>query len=246
MLYAIISDIHSNLEALEVALKRIDEIKVDEILCLGDIVGYNANPNECVEIIRERGIKAIIGNHDRASSGISEPDNFNKYAKDAVFWTRGELTKVNSDYLKSLKENFNFEKRFLLVHGSPRDPDEYIYTARLAGENLKYLENNFEDISICFFGHTHVKALYYLQERHGIASETKEGITLSSNDKFLVNPGSVGQPRDGDIRGSFIIFDSEKRLIKFEPVSYNIEKTASKVIKAGLPKYLAERLFLGR
>lgn len=246
MLYAIISDIHSNLEALEATFEAIDKIGVDEILCLGDIVGYNANPNECAEIIRECGIKSIMGNHDRAICGISEPDNFNEYAKEAVFWTRKQITQENSDYLKSFEKNILIEDRFLLVHGSPRNPDEYIFSARSARENLEYLENNFKDISICFFGHTHVKALYYLQERHGIASETEEGITLSGNDKFLVNPGSAGQPRDGDIRGSFITFDSEKRLIRFEPFSYDIEKTASKVIRAGLPKYLAERLFLGR
>ena len=245
MRYAIISDIHSNLEALEAALELIDKERVDKILCLGDIVGYNTNPNECAEITRERGIKAIMGNHDRASCGMSEPDNFNEYAKEAVLWTREHITKENSDYLKSFKEFFLLEDKFLLVHGSPRNPDEYIFNARSAGENLQYLENNFKDASICFFGHTHVKALYCSQGKQGVVSDSEEGITFSGEETFLVNPGSVGQPRDGDKRGSFIIFDSEKRLIRFKAVSYDIEKTASKVIRAGLPVFLAERLFVG-
>jgi len=246
LIYAIISDIHSNLEALEATLERIEKIRVDEILCLGDLVGYNANPNECVKIIRDRATKVIMGNHDRACSGIEEPTFFNEYAKEAVFWTRKQISKETQDYLKSLKDTFTFNEEFLMVHGSPRDPDEYILGVQSASENLRYLAKNLSKIKICFFGHTHVKAFYSLTGKSGITSETSEGTIFSKEGNFLINPGSVGQPRDRDPRGSFIIFDSEKRLVRYEPVSYDIEKTASKVIKAGLPGFLAERLFEGR
>ena len=246
MLYAIISDIHSNLEAFEETLKRTDEIRVNEILCLGDIVGYNANPNECVKIIKERQIKTIMGNHDRTSCGIEEPTSFNEYAKEAVFWTRKEITAETQDYLKNLKDSIVIDNEFLVVHGSPRDPDEYILSRSSAAQNLQYLKKNFKNITICFFGHTHVKAFYSLTGESGIVSNSSEGIVLSGDGTFLINPGSVGQPRDRDPRGFFIIFDTEKRLVRYEPVAYDIEKTSLKVINAGLPKFLAERLFEGR
>ena len=246
MLYAIISDIHSNLEALEAVLKRIKEIRVDEIICLGDIVGYNANPNECVEIIRDLGITSISGNHDRACAGIYEPSFFNVYAREAVFWTRGKITSENLNYLKSLKDFQVIRDELLIVHGSPRDPDEYIIGKISVGENLRYLKKHYENISICFYGHTHVKAIYAMEEKPESISKSPDVIVLSKGVNVLINPGSVGQPRDNDPRSSFIIFDSEKMSVRYEAVLYDIEKTASKIIEAGLPRFLAERLYAGR
>ncbi|KKR32787.1 MAG: Calcineurin-like protein phosphoesterase [Candidatus Gottesmanbacteria bacterium GW2011_GWC2_39_8] len=246
MIYAIISDVHSNLEALEAALKRINEIRVDEILCIGDIVGYNANPNECVEIIRDLGIKSIMGNHDRACAGLEEPTFFNEYAQEAVFWTRKHITTGNLNYLKSLEDSHVIRDELLIVHGSPRDPDEYIFGKQAAAENLRYLKKHYKNIFICFYGHTHVKALYALEEKPETISKSPDGIVLSKGVNFLINPGSIGQPRDNDPRSSFLIVDSEKLLIRYEAVLYDIEKTASKIIESGLPMFLAERLYVGR
>ncbi|RMF97477.1 MAG: metallophosphoesterase [Candidatus Schekmanbacteria bacterium] len=245
MKIAIISDIHSNLEAFESVLKKIEKIDADSIYCLGDIVGYNANPNECVEIIREREIPSLMGNHDRVACGIEEPIFFNPVAREAVLWTRGELSQKNRDFLCQLPEKMNISNEILCVHGSPRDADEYIFGEATAEKCLNYLEDYEIGIKICFFVHTHFKAAYSTANISP-SEGSKIKFHLKENYIYLINPGSVGQPRDRDWRASFVVFDSEKKLITYYLEEYDVEKTAEKIRKKELPLYLAERLFEGK
>ena len=247
MKYALISDIHSNLDALQAVLGEIDQHKPGKILCLGDIVGYGAQPNECVQLLRERSITSVIGNHDKAACGMEEPYNFNPAACEAALWTRDVLTRDNSEYLKNLPERGEYDD-FLIVHGAVSDPDKYILSVYEAGQELELLG----DAPLCFFGHTHVRAVYVL--RDGSAREATwveiesdkdvRYLDLDKDTKYLINPGSVGQPRDRDPRASYLIYDRGGR-VEFRRAEYDIESAQNKIIEAGLNKVLAERLAYG-
>ena len=238
MRYAIISDIHANLEAFLSVLGEIDVSNVDRVICLGDIVGYGANPNECVEIIKSRNIASLIGNHDKAACGITEPIGFNPAAMEAALWTRGKLTEGNKKYLRSLPEKDVIDG-FMIVHGAPSDPDKYILSARDAAPEFPLLKNR----SLCFFGHTHVSVVYSLSDRSVNVSRA-EVVQLLDGVSYLVNPGSVGQPRDRDPRASFVIYD-DRGEAEFRRVEYPIEGAQKKIIDSGLDRFLAERLSHG-
>jgi predicted phosphodiesterase len=239
MKYAIISDIHSNLEALESVLQEIDQIGVDRIICLGDIVGYGANPNECVEIIRERKIESIIGNHDTVACGKKEPFDFNFVAKEAALWTRNTLTAKNREFLHNLPETREIDG-FLIVHGAISDPDLYIFSVYDAIGEFKLMKK----WNICFFGHTHVRT-YYVLIGGDVQCRFEYEFKIKPEAKYLINPGSVGQPRDRDPRSSFLIYDSKEAAVRFIRLEYDIESAKQKIIRAGLDKRLAERLSLG-
>lgn len=270
MKYAIISDLHSNLEALTAVLDKIDGAGVDRIVCLGDVVGYNANPNECVSIMRERAIPTICGNHDAVACGMAEPWGFNPIALAAALWTRENLTPASLDWLRSLPDSRRFED-FLAVHGSPMDRDTYMFGWEDILPHLDYLRE--QDCSLCFFGHTHFPGIFsadgvytvdddsrfHLREARG----DREGTDDTSSNRtarpssgtprgrrtskeFFINPGSVGQPRDGDPRAAYGILDTAKGEYELVRVPYPIKQAAERAIAAGLPHFLAERLYLGR
>jgi len=245
MKIAIISDIHANLEAFEAVLAEIESIAPDEIYCLGDIVGYNANPNECAELIRKKNIPSIMGNHDRVACGLEEPLFFNPSAKKAILWTRGKLNEENRKFLRELPQNLSMKGIVLLAHGSPRDPDEYIYSETTASNCLNYMENNNPAVKVCLFGHTHYRSIFF-SGKHEAQKEGMRTFKLNPYGKYLVNPGSVGQPRDGSSAASFIIYDEATFSVTYHPVKYDIEKTAGKIRQEDLPESLAERLFHGR
>lgn len=244
MRYAIISDIHSNIEALEAVLAKISGLRVDEVICLGDIVGYNANPNECIEIVRKIGMRCIMGNHDSRASGLEEPDNFNPLAKEAVYWTREHLTEENKVFLKNLPREITIEG-LIAFHGSIHDTDRYIIDERDALENFQMLENLPDDVKLGFYGHTHVKVAFSLQ-RGRISMEPDEDIKVSPWKRYLINPGSVGQPRDRDPGASFLVYDRFNEKVTFYRADYDIATCQEKIIKAGLPVELATRLSMGR
>lgn len=244
MRYAIISDIHSNLEALEAVLSEISDLRVDEILCLGDIVGYNANPNECIEIVRRAGVRCIMGNHDSRASGLEEPDNFTPLAREAVLWTRERLTEENKRFLRELPRELAIEG-FFLFHGSIHDTDRYIIDERDALDNFHLLENLPGDIKLGFYGHTHVKVALSLQ-RGRVSLEQDEELKVSPWKGYLINPGSVGQPRDREPSSSFLIYNTMDERVTFHRVDYDIAATQDKIIEAGLPVELAQRLSMGR
>ncbi len=244
MLFAIISDVHSNLEALNSVLERIDSIGVDSIVSLGDMVGYNADPNRCIELIRKRDIRCILGNHDSRVCGFEEPDNFNPVARTALLWTRQNITDDNLEYLKTLPRQLTFNDNALAVHGWINNTDMYILSQSDAMANFKLLEMEEYRYRLCFFGHTHIMITYAMKEMV-IFPAMEESVKLLDEAYYLVNPGSVGQPRDYDPRASFLIYNSDEREIKFFRTDYDIDKCRSKIIKAGLPNSLAERLIIG-
>ncbi len=239
MKYAIISDIHSNLEALEVVFEEIDRLGLDKTICLGDIVGYGANPNECVEIIIERKVETILGNHDIVACGKKEPYAFNSVARDSALWTRSVLTAGNKDFLYSLPDKKEIED-FLIVHGALSDPDLYILSAYDALSEFSLMVKH----NICFFGHTHMRVWYTFQSGD-LRRFSDYEFKIEPKSKYLVNPGSIGQPRDRDPRSSFLIYDWEERIVKFIRLKYDIGLAQKKIIEAGLDRRLAERLSLG-
>ena len=240
VMYAVISDIHGNLEALEAVLQDVpDEVEI--IYCLGDVIGYGASPNECCDIVRESGMPLISGNHDLAVTDLETDLNwFNPVAAAAVVWTREQLSEENAEFLRTRPRMIETEEA-LFVHGSVRDPDEYIINAVSAQENLRILKSEYPGVPICFFGHTHVKTVAPSPNGPVIAAHT---LDLSANGPYLVNPGSVGQPRDGDTFASYVLVEDEHVTYRF--VEYDIETAQAKIRSAGLPGMLADRLAVGR
>jgi predicted phosphodiesterase len=242
MRYAIICDVHSNLEALEIVLAEIKRQRVDKIVHLGDIVGYNANPNECIETLLGESVTSIMGNHDAAACGLDDPLWFNSAAKQAVIWTRSKLDQKKKEYLRSLPEQLILDKTILLSHGSPENRDNYILDWMDAMRQFAIMEKM--SINICFFGHSHLPALFaYRGFNHDLDQYGKH--TLDKSNRYLVNFGGLGQPRDGDPRTCLGIFDSDEMTVEFFRLRYDVLKCAKKVEKAGLDTYLAERLVAG-
>jgi diadenosine tetraphosphatase ApaH/serine/threonine PP2A family protein phosphatase len=247
----VISDIHANLEALEACLDAAPEY--DQVYNLGDIVGYGANPNEVTTRSRELGSIFVRGNHDKACSGISNLDDFNPIAALAALWTREQLTPDHLDFLRELPHGpLEPIENVHLVHGSPRDEDEYILMASDA-----YMILAQSEVPLTFFGHTHVQRCFLLESDTGTGKslvpaykslKSKQAIKLElrPNTKYMINPGSIGQPRDNDPRAAFLLYDTEENAITFYRVPYDIERAQQKIISAGLPERLATRLAEGR
>ena len=232
MRIAILSDIHGNLEALVTALEIVDEHSADIIVCLGDIVGYGANPNECIDLVRKRCSAVVLGNHDAAALDLGVADSFNATARVSAVWTSKVLTDENREFLKSLPMTYSAEGAFF-VHSSPVDPEEwnYVLSAYDAREAFRHFREE-----ICFIGHSHIP---------GVFAEKSGTQQVRRGERFLVNVGSVGQPRDGDGNLSLGIFDSVLWSYENIRAPYEVETTADKIRKAGLPPVLAERLKKG-
>ena len=243
-MYAVISDIHGNLEALDAVLQDIPD-GTEKIHCLGDVIGYGASPNECCDLVREREMPLISGNHDLAVTDLStDLVWFNPVAAAAVEWTREQLTEENADFLRTRPRTIQ-EEGVLFVHGSVRDPDEYILNGTIAQENLAILKKEYPDVRVCFFGHTHVKAV--APSPTGVSPDSHT-LDLTSEGPYLVNPGSVGQPRDGDTFASYILAEDslDGARVTYRFVEYDVEKAQTKIRAAGLPEILADRLSYGR
>jgi predicted phosphodiesterase len=239
--YAIISDNHANLEATLAVLEHIDRIGVDKIVCLGDVVGYNANPNECCDIIRERNIPSICGNHDAVACGLEEPWGFNPVALSAAMWTRENLRPDNLEWLRGLPDTRKFDS-FLAVHGSPTNRNSYLFTWEDILPHIQFVES--QQMKLCLFGHTHNPGIFSDDGAYAFDDQLKFKLTTSK--LYFINPGSVGQPRDGDPRASFGILDTDTQEFQLVRINYPVKQAADKVTQAGLPTFLAERLFLGR
>jgi diadenosine tetraphosphatase ApaH/serine/threonine PP2A family protein phosphatase len=238
----IISDIHANLVALETVLKAAGEF--DTVWNLGDVVGYGPRPRECVErVIGLEPSASLIGNHDWAAIGRLALDEFNPVARYATYWTTAHLRAEHMTYLEGLPNRI-IEDDWMLVHGSPRHPIwEYVYTARVASQNFSLF-----DAPVCFLGHTHIQ-LFITDDmaRRGVAPvHPLNGDTLDIVDhRFIVNPGSVGQPRDNDPTAAFALYDTETRRVTFRRVPYDVSETQAQMEAAGLPQPLITRLALG-
>jgi len=238
LLYAIISDIHANLEAAETCFREIDKIKPDRIICLGDIVDYCAQPKEVMEIIRARCDVIIMGNHDEAQIDYSVADSFSESARISSIHTRFVLNRENKDFIRSLNYT-HIENDLLFVHSSPFDPGSYRYILDDISASM-----NFRTFSqkVCFIGHSHVPVVFR-QNFFGVKTVKPEKV--KEGGRYIINTGSVGQPRDGDPRLSFGVFDSDNFEFRLVRTEYDIKSAAQKIINEGLPVRLAERLFKG-
>ena len=247
----VLSDIHANLEALEACLGAAPEH--DLVFNLGDIVGYGANPNEVIARVRELGETFVRGNHDKACSGLISLDGFNPVAGLAAIWTQQRLTQENKEFLQHLPHGpVSPLPQVECVHGSARDEDEYVLVARDAYPLLEQ-----SPVPITFFGHTHIQCGFSRDEEGDLwytlvpKYNSRTGrqsfkVHLKQNAKYLINPGSIGQPRDNDPRSAFILYDTDENSITFYRIPYDVPAAQKKILHAGLPDRLAERLAEGR
>ncbi len=246
MRYLIVTDIHGNSTALETVLERAAEEPFDHILVLGDLVGYGAGPNEVVEIVRRFELPAhvIRGNHDKVVARLDDSAGFNRVAQAAVEWTIGALSEENLEYVRRLPRGpVEVEPGVSICHGSPLDEDQYLLSTDQA---QRVFESDPSRVS--FFGHTHIPTLFSGDARSADVRilEPEEGeIELDPEIYYLINPGSVGQPRDRDPRAAYMIFDSERSSARLYRVDYPLEEAQRKIVDAGLPPVLAQRLSVG-
>lgn len=243
MRYAIISDVHANLEALEVVLADISARRPDALLCLGDFVGYGPDPVACVDRLRAHLAGAVVGNHDLAALEQIDISTFNALAQAAILWTREQLTDPVRRYLGGLPQKMTPDG-FLAVHGSLRDPvEEYIFDPLTARASFDAAPFHF-----CVVGHTHVPAVY-VQAGEAVTGEpllADQVLSLRPDRRYIINVGSVGQPRDGDPRAGYVWLDTEQLSATLIRLDYPIAQTQEKMTAAGLPAMLAERLAFGR
>lgn len=243
MRVAIMADLHANLEATTAVLREIDALHPDKIVCLGDLAGYNAQPNEVIELIRQREIPTVLGNHDAAICGFEDAWYFRAAAKTAIEWQGQQISAENRRWLAKAPERIVFHGYCLAVHGSPGHRDDYITDWLDAMRQLDHIEGT--DIRVCFFGHSHRPSFF---SEKGPTPPILPGmdIELRFRTRYFVGPGAVGQPRDGDPRAAFGLFDSEKMTFRQHRVEYDVEACARKIVEAGLPPELARRLVRGR
>ena len=239
---AIISDIHSNLEALQAVIKDIKKRRIKNTFCLGDLVGYGANPNECIEICLKEAKLVIAGNHDWAAINKTNISVFNSVAAKAIRWTQQNTRKNNLNKLKRLQLTKKIDS-ILLVHATPRNPAKWNYLFTL---NEFEAEFSLFDSQVCFVGHSHIPSAVF-QDANSYTDFLRENpFPLLKDRKYIINVGSVGQPRDLDPRASYAIYDGNNHSIEIIRLDYNIPLAQQKIVDNGLPEVLAERLLVGR
>jgi len=248
-LNAIVSDIHGNLEALNAVLEDIEAHNITDVICLGDVVGYGPNPIECLEIVRKRCKIAVKGNHEEAV--ISEPVDFNSKAEQAIKWTQeairkahGMQPKLNLDFLQQLPETAKLDEA-VLVHGTPRRPTrDYLFPRDII--DFEKMKDIFAQVdTYCFAGHTHIPGVFSADCKYTHPSDLMAGVYILDEEKFIINVGSVGQPRDGDPRASYCTFDGDS--VVFRRVKYDFNKTMRKIYAIdSLQNSLGDRLAEGR
>lgn len=247
----VLSDVHGNKHGLQAALDAAG--RVDRIVCLGDVVGYGACPNECCEILRDANAVCLSGNHDAAALDLISIEWFNDVATEAILWTRGQLTPQNRDWLASLPAQMSFPgEGFQAVHASLRSPwEEYIVNPDIALLSFERMEQ-----PLCFYGHTHVADLYWTSEdelrfkpQPLIEHENFRGgggVEMEDGERYLLNPGSCGQPRDRNPDARFALFETDERIVDVFCVEYDTRAARDAIFKAGLPRVLGERLLVGQ
>lgn len=245
MRYLIFTDIHGNLEALLAVLDFVKKKKIDHYIFLGDLVGYGASPNEIVQKVRAlKPLSIIRGNHDKAVCGLDSIQTFNPIAASAIHWSMKNILKKNMEFLCNLEKGpLIIHDHIMICHGAPFDEDHYIFGEFDAAEAFAHVKT-----PLCFFGHTHFPFVYIEKEsavEGTFLQENTSELKIEKGMKYLINPGSVGQPRDRNSRAGFAIYDSKAKKIKFFRVEYDIEEAQKKIKAALLPLALAERLKLG-
>jgi predicted phosphodiesterase len=245
--YLILSDIHANITAFRTVLEAAKG-KWDKAVCLGDLVGYGPDPNEAIELVRELGAATIRGNHDKAVTGLTNPEEFNPVAHAAVLWTRQRISPGNLEYLEKLPKGPQPAGGFSMVHGAVYDEDEYVFGPEQAADGLIDAPT-----PIVFFGHTHIQGGFTLRGHDVGTLHTKPAlpnetlsIELVPGTSYLLNPGSIGQPRDGDTRAAFAIADLDNHSVEFWRVPYDVQDVQQRMMQFGLPEPLILRLAFGR
>jgi len=240
MRYAVIADIHANLEALEVVLADSKEQKCTHYCCVGDVVGYNANPKECLDIVRTMGMPVVKGNHDEYCSSEEDLEGFNPHAAEAVNWTRKQLSTEDRQWLRDLKY-VRLVASFSMVHATLDGPQRwgYVFDKLAAAASFTY-----QNTAVCFFGHTHVPVAFVRDSV--VRGGTYSKFRTEPGKKYFVNVGAVGQPRDGNPKCGYVIYDLNEGTIELRRLDYDIEKAQKKIMEAGLPQRLADRLTLGK
>jgi predicted phosphodiesterase len=246
MKYLIFSDIHANREALSAVLSYVKRKPWDRAICLGDLVGYGADPNQTVDIVRKlKPLTAIRGNHDKVCAGIEDGELFNRIALEAAMWTRQKLTRANLRWLKNLPQGpLVVDDAFAISHGTPIDEDAYIFGEIEALNVFRQTEHQ-----LCFFGHSHFPVIFALSPDAITTILTVAPhfrVKLRGGVRYLINPGSIGQPRDGNSMASFAMYDSKTRTVSIHRIGYRVPSAQQRIMKAGLPRPLADRLALGR
>jgi len=238
--YGIFGDIHGNLDAFQSVLAEMEKLDIQEYLCMGDIVGYGADPEACVKIVRELGALTIAGNHDHAVLGHLDIAYFNQYAREAALWTRAHLSQESMDWLRQRPFVEHLED-FTIVHGSLQAPELFNYVT-----TIKDAEFNFRlmDKTILFLGHSHQPLAFFYTDPMTYTMDPT--IPIDPESKAIVNVGSVGQPRDEDPRAAFALYDDDANQVVIHRVEYDIDRAAGKILEAGLPQALALRLSLGK
>ena len=242
MKIALISDVHANLEALEKVLRDIEKEGVEKIHFLGDAVGYGCDPNKCVRLINKHCDIKLLGNHDYAAMGLESLENFNYIAQTSIEWTQKKLTDISISILADFDISTTFLDYFL-VHSSPGTPEDWDY---ILGTNEAEEQFGRFEQSVCLVGHSHLPIIFAKKEKSKISIISKKAIELNKDIKYIINVGSVGQPRDNDPRACYLIIDTEIPKIFYKRVEYDIDKTQEKMRKAVLPDFLIDRIALGR
>ncbi len=242
MRYGIFSDVHSNLEALDAVVEAYKKERVDKYLCVGDIVGYAANPAECIKKIEMLAKVSVAGNHDWASVNLFSPDYFNPLAKKAISWTKDNLDAKGIRFLETLPLVYKNED-LTMVHGTLEEPGDFNYMtdSYIAFGTFELLET-----AICFVGHTHVPEVFIKSGDGAISRGRESHISIKRGDKYIINVGSVGQPRDGNPKAAYCIYDTEDKSVQIKRIEYDAQSTRNKIIDSGLPASLGERLLEGR
>jgi predicted phosphodiesterase len=238
--YAILSDIHSNLEALEAVLRDATEQKCTHYVCLGDVVGYNADPHECVERVRAIDCPVVKGNHDEQASLLESSRDFNELAESAIRWTRDHLSDEDKEWLRELRLQRQV-RDFTIVHATLDTPGQWAYVFNNLDAAASF---TYQHTPVCFFGHTHVPMAFIRDE--GVHRVKIDQLHIETGKKYFINTGSVGQPRDADWRAAYCVYDVENNVVELRRVRYPLEATQKKILEAGLPPLLAERIALGR
>jgi predicted phosphodiesterase len=243
--YLILSDLHANWEALQAVLAQAKST-YDRIVCCGDLVGYGADPDAVTQWTRENVTAIVRGNHDKACAGLEDLEWFNPVARQSVLWTQTVMKPENMGYLRDMAKGPDRIDGFQIVHGSPLDEDEYVVSERDVAQVAPYL-----DAAVTFFGHTHLQG-GFLCHRNGVKRFARtdedaeaEAYELESDATYYINPGAVGQPRDGDPRAAYAVYEPETRLVNLCRAEYDIASAQKKIVKAGLPELLALRLEAG-
>jgi diadenosine tetraphosphatase ApaH/serine/threonine PP2A family protein phosphatase len=249
--YLILSDLHSNDEALTAVLSRVKRKTFNRIVCLGDFVGYAADPNKVLDRFRllRKTTLSVRGNHDKVVAGVDAGSLFNPPALEAARWTRDRLSKQNMEFLRKLPPGPEVvDGNFIVCHGSPLDEDAYIFSDFDASLNFVQMRRFAERIDLCFFGHSHIPSVFTLEPggiRVEAVREARYKLRLEPGKRYLVNPGSVGQPRDRNPRAAYAIYDATARVVHFDRVPYDVSATRRKIQRAGLPAVLGDRLIVG-